>query len=160
MERVLITRTFSKAWGLAGLRVGYGVGGRKLVAAVARAQGPYTVNALAERCAVTALREDEPWMLRTAAEACASRDRLAAALRGFDGVRVWESRGNFVFLEVGALAPALERTFRARGIGVRVFERTEGVDTALRIGVAPWPRLVRVLDATREFFETEAAACA
>lgn len=160
MERVLITRTFSKAWGLAGLRVGYGVGGCELVAAVARAQGPYTVNALAERCAITALRDDEPWMLRTAAEACASRDRLADALRGIDGVRVWESRGNFVFLEVGALAPALERTFRSHGIGVRVFERTESVDTALRIGVAPWPHLARVLDAAREFFGTEAAACA
>ena len=160
MERVLITRTFSKAWGLAGLRVGYGVGGRELVAATARAQGPYTVNALAERCAVTALREDEPWMLRTAAEACASRDRLAAALRRIDGARVWESRGNFVFLEVGALAPALERTLRSHRIGVRVFERMEGVDTALRIGVAPWPRLVRVLDATRAFLCAEAAECA
>lgn len=160
MERVLITRTFSKAWGLAGLRVGYGVGGRELVSSVARAQGPYAVNALAERCAITALRDDEGWMRHTCAEARASRDRLATALSEFAGVNVWDSRGNFVFLEAGAIAHALERTFRANGIGVRVFEPSDGIDAALRIGVAPWRQLDRVVDAARAFFQAEAPACA
>lgn len=157
MERVLVTRTFSKAWGLAGLRVGYGVGGRELVASVARARGPYKVNALAELAALTALHEDTEWMVSTTGAAIVSRDRLACAFRAFDDVRVWDPHGNFVFLEVGERAHALAAGFRERGIGVRVFEGLEGMDGALRLGVAPWPRLERVLDAAGELFVRGAA---
>jgi histidinol-phosphate aminotransferase len=54
-ERLLVTRTFSKAFGLAGLRVGYGVGSAAIVDAVTRARGPYKLNAFAETAAIAAL---------------------------------------------------------------------------------------------------------
>ncbi len=156
MQRVLITRTFSKAWGLAGLRVG----GRDLVAAVARARGPYKVNSLAERCAIAALREDQEWMRRTTSAARESRDRLQAAFHGFDGVKVWDAHGNFVFLEVGERAPALQQAFRDCGIGVRVVDGVGGVGAALRIGVGPRPLMDRVITAARRLLPAGAAACA
>lgn len=146
MERVLVTRTFSKAWGLAGLRVGYGVGGREMVAAVTKARGPYKVNALGELAASTALRDDGDWMAAVTAEACQNRERLAAAVRGRSGVKVWESRGNFVFLQVAGRAVELAAQFQSRGIGVRGMSGLLGIGEALRIGVAPWARLERVAD--------------
>lgn len=144
-ENVLVTRTFSKAWGLAGLRVGYGVGGATLVAAVTKARGPYKVNAVAERAAIAALTLDSAWVQETSAEARALRSRLSDALRGRVGVKVWPSEGNFVFLEVADSAVAIAERFRARGIGVRAFSGLTGIGDALRIGLAPWSELERVL---------------
>lgn len=152
LGNVLITRTFSKAWGMAGLRVGYGVGSRALVAAVTKARGPYKVNAAAERAARAALREDGEWMHRASAEARDARDRLAAALAGRPGVRVWPARGNFVFLSVEGRAVDLAAAFQARGIGVRAFSGLTGIGEALRIGVAPWAQLERVAQAAEEIW--------
>jgi histidinol-phosphate aminotransferase len=149
-NNVLVTRTFSKAWGLAGLRIGYGVGGADLVAAVTKARGPYKVNAVAERAAIAALTEDSGWVLAKAAEARALRTQLADALRGRVGVKVWASEGNFVFLEVADSATAIAERFRARGIGVRAFSGLTGIGEALRIGLAPWAELERVLVVANE----------
>lgn len=152
MGNVLITRTFSKAWGLAGLRVGYGVGSREIVTATTKARGPYKVNALGQLAAVAALNADAEWMARVAAEARDNRDRLAALLTGREGVRVWESRGNFVFLQVDQPAVGLAARFQERGIGVRAFSGLPGIGEALRIGVAPWVQLERVVDVARELW--------
>ena len=59
---VLVTRTLSKAFGLAGMRVGYGVGAAGLVAEVEKARGPYKVSGVAERMAEAALTQDVGWM--------------------------------------------------------------------------------------------------
>lgn len=151
-ENVLVTRTFSKAWGLAGLRVGYGVGGAALVAGVTKARGPYKVNAAAELAALRALEADTGWMLERAAEARALRARLAEALRGRAGVTVWPSEGNFVFLQVSGSAAAFAERFRARGIAVRAFSNLTGIGDALRIGLAPWTELERVLRVAEELW--------
>lgn len=144
MEKVLVVRTFSKAWGLAGLRVGVGVGGRALVDAVVRARGPYAVNAVALRAAATALVQDEAWMTRTGAEAVASRTRLDALVRGRRGVRAWDSRANFAFWQVEGDAEAYAARFAESGIAVRAFRALPGIGDALRIGVAPWERLAAI----------------
>lgn len=144
MERVLVLRTFSKAWGLAGLRVGYGVGSRSLVDAVVRSRGPYKVNALAELAATTAVHEDQEWMRRTSVEATQARAKLDALVRGRRGVRAWASEGNFVFWQVDDDAAALAERFAQRGVGVRAFSGLTGIGEALRIGVAPWEALSRL----------------
>lgn len=144
MGRVLVLRTFSKAWGLAGLRVGVGVGSRELIDAVVRSRGPYKVNALAERAATVALRDDDAWMRATAAEAAACRARLDAAGRDLPGVTPWRSEGNFVFWQLAQDAQAVAARFAAHGIGVRAFSGLPGIGEAIRIGVAPWSQLQRV----------------
>lgn len=152
MDRVLVLRTFSKAWGLAGLRVGYGVGSRTLVDAVVRSRGPYKVNALAELAATTAVREDAAWMRRVAAEAVEARTRLDALVRGRRGVRAWASEGNFVFWQVEGDATALAERFAAQGVGVRAFSGLTGIGEALRIGVAPWAELQRLAPIVEELW--------
>lgn len=151
-ENVLVTRTFSKAWGLAGLRIGYGVGGAALTAAVTKARGPYKVNAMAERAATAAVRSDVAWMEQVAREMREVRERLAGALRQRPGLTVWASEGNFVFLQVASPAAALAEAFRARGIGVRAFSGLTGIGECLRIGLAPWSELQRVVAAAEEIW--------
>lgn len=150
MERVLVLRTFSKAWGLAGLRVGYGVGSRALVDAVVRSRGPYKVNAVADRAATVAMREDMEWMRETSAAARASRERLDACVRGKRGLRAFASEGNFVFWQVEGDAQAFAARFAAAGIAVRAFSGLPGIGEALRIGVAPWPLLERLVPIIEE----------
>jgi len=152
MERVMVMRTFSKAWGLAGLRVGYGVGSRALVDAVVRSRGPYKVNALAELAATTALRDDDAWMRAAATEARANRARLDALVQGRRGVRAWASEGNFVFWQIEQDAAAVAARFAERGIGVRAFSGLPGIGEALRIGMAPWSQLQRVADLVPELW--------
>jgi histidinol-phosphate aminotransferase len=150
MEKVLVLRTFSKAWGLAGLRVGVGVGSRALIDAVVRSRGPYKVNAIADRAATVALEYDADWMRQTAAAAVESRARLDALVEGRRGVRRWPSRANFVFWQVDESAEEIAARFATRGIGVRAFRGLPGIGDAVRIGVAPWPMLERLVPVIAE----------
>jgi histidinol dehydrogenase len=145
--RLLVTRTLSKAFGLAGLRVGYAAGAPDVVAEVAKSRGPYKVGALAERAARAALTEDLPWVRAVVAETVVLRARLAAAL-GELGLAPLPSAANFVLVPVPGAAAVAAR-MRARGVAVRAFTALGGVGDALRIAVAPWPALEACLDALR-----------
>jgi|GEM_PF-967 len=139
--RALVTGTFSKAWGLAGARVGYALGAPALVDAVQASRGPYKVGALAERLALAALR-DGTWVAARVAEAVDARERLADELRG-RGYGVRPSSANFLFFDVAASPTELAAGLRERGIGVRAFEELG----ALRVTVGPWQEMARFLGA-------------
>ena len=109
---VAVLRTFSKAWGLAGLRVGYLIAEDPAVAeAVRKTHVPFSVSMLAQAAAVAALASEDEVRARCAA-VVAERDRLTAALRE-RGLDVADSQANFVWLPVGEQAAAAGR--RARG---------------------------------------------
>ncbi len=147
-DRVLVVRTFSKAFGLAGLRLGYAVGQPATVREVEKARGPYKVNALAERCALAALREDRAWVAEHAALAVALRDRLAGELRA-RGLSPLASGANFVCVPV-AEAVRVGQALRARGVAARPFAGLPHVGDTLRISVGPWPLMERFLAAFDE----------
>jgi histidinol-phosphate aminotransferase len=158
-ERLIVTRTFSKAFGLAGLRVGYGVGSSAIVGMVERARGPYKVTSLAERAVLAALEESADalgWMRTHAAMAVDVRERLAAELRA-RGFAPLPSAANFVFVPT-AKAVTLARGMRERGVLVRAFAGlprdlealAASNGEALRIGVGPWETMQGVLDAMEE----------
>jgi histidinol-phosphate aminotransferase len=158
-ERLLVTRTFSKAFGLAGLRVGYGVGSTAIVDAVTRARGPYKVNAFAETAAIAALSDAADalgWVTERAALAVEVRERLASALRAL-GLESAPAAGNFLFVPTSR-APGIAREMRARGVQVRALSGlpmdVPALHTAdghaLRIGVGPWESMERLLDVLRE----------
>jgi histidinol-phosphate aminotransferase len=96
---VAVLRTFSKAYGLAGLRVGYCVAPPGIAAHVRRTQVPFSVSALAQRAAVIALGEGAE-VARRAALTVAERDRVTGRLRAL-GHDVPDSRANFVWLPLG-----------------------------------------------------------
>ena len=144
-ERLLVCRTMSKAFGLAGLRVGYMVGAPALVAEVEKSRGPYKVNAIAERVAHAALVHDMGWVRGKADEAVENRDRLADELRA-RGLRPLPSQANFVLVPVAGAA-AVGGRMRALGVAVRPFPALAGVGDALRISVGPWETMETCLDA-------------
>lgn len=148
LERLLVVRTFSKAWGLAGLRVGYAVGSEELVNAVQKGRGPYKLNALAEAAAVAALEKDEAWMLEHAHEAAVNRDRAVDALR-LMGLDPLDARGNFVAVPVPN-ARVIADQVAARGVAIRAFTGLKVYGDLLRVGMGPWPMVSRFLEAMHE----------
>jgi len=145
---VLVARTMSKAFGLAGMRVGYAVGNPTLVAEVEKARGPYKVTGLSERMAAAALSEDVPWMKARAEESLAIRARLVAELETL-GLKTLPSEANFVMVPLLG-APAVAERMRQRDVNVRAFQGLKGIGDALRIGCAPWTQIEAALGALRE----------
>jgi histidinol-phosphate aminotransferase len=155
-ERVLVTRTMSKAFGMAGLRVGYGVGASALVREVEKARGPYKTTAPAERAVAAALAHDVPWMEARVRDAVASRERLVDAL-GALGLAPAPTAANFVFVPVPDAARVAAR-LRERGVAVRVFTglqtavpalQATGGD-AIRLAVGPWELMQPLVTALEE----------
>lgn len=156
-ERVLVARTMSKAFGLAGLRIGYATGAPALVAEVEKSRGPYKVNAIAERAALAALGEGLEWARARIAEAIANRERLTSELEA-RGLAPIHSQANFVLAPISD-ANARARHMRTLGVAVRPFEGLPQVSqslrasagSALRISVGPWDMIesaLAALDAT------------
>lgn len=148
LQRVLVCRTLSKAYGLAGLRVGYGTASPGVVEIVEKSRGPFKLNALGERAAVTALTEDAEWVAARAAEAVVNRDRLAVALQAM-GLSPLPSDANFLLVPTPE-ALTFAAHLRTRGIAIRAFRNLPGIGDAFRITSAPWPVLERALAALSE----------
>lgn len=129
-DRLLITRTFSKAFGLAGLRVGYGIGSPEIVAELEKARGPYKVNGLGAYAVRVALDSDLDWIRTHVALAVAGREELrnALATRGIDSIA---SSANFLFAPFKD-ASAIAKAMRERGVAVRAFSNLLPVSPALR----------------------------
>lgn len=128
---VLVTRTFSKAYGLAGFRVGYGVGSPEVVEMLNRLRGPYNVNRLAQAAAVAAL-EDEAFLAATIANNNEERARFEAELERM-GVKYVPSQTNFVMLEVPDGATMVARLKEA-GILVRSL-KSYGLENWIRVSI-------------------------
>lgn len=142
---VLVTRTLSKAFGLAGLRVGYGIASRDIVGEIMKARGPYKVNALAQRAAIAALENDQTWVADRVADVVANRARFRQELEQ-RGIASLPSDANFVLIPVRDCAAA-SRQLRRLGVGVRELQSLPGIGDALRVGIGPWDLMQRCLDA-------------
>jgi histidinol-phosphate aminotransferase len=116
---VVVTRTFSKAQGLAGLRVGYAVGHPEVIAAVDKTLLPFAVNALAQAAALAAL-EHEDEIGGHVAEILAQRTRVEAGLAAA-GWTFPRHQGNFVWLATGDRTDELALALERRGVVVRPF---------------------------------------
>jgi len=114
----IVLRTFSKAYGLAGLRVGYAVcSDSRIAKMLAAAKTPFNVNAAAQLAAVAAL-QDEAWMRATVRDICAERDRVRRELLA-QGVAVAPAKGNFVFFDSGMSSTDMAKALLEDGIIVK-----------------------------------------
>ncbi|MDQ1746188.1 MAG: histidinol-phosphate aminotransferase [Frankiaceae bacterium] len=116
---VVVTRTFSKAYALAGLRVGYALASPEVAAAVRKCQVPFSVSALAQEAAIAALGDTEE-VRRRAALTVAERARVTAALRD-GGYDVPDSQANFVWLPLGERSAEFAAACAEAGVLVRPF---------------------------------------
>jgi len=113
---LLVTRTFSKAYGLAGLRVGYGVAQAELSGLLNRVRLPFNVSTIAQAAGCAALA-DEDFLRRSHELNCSGLRNLDAALRGM-GLETVPSFANFVLVRVGPAARVYQELL-ARGVIVR-----------------------------------------
>ncbi len=127
---LVVLRTFSKAYGLAGLRVGYAVAAPEVVVALSKVHIPFSVNSLAQAAAIAAIGASDQLLERTDAVA-AERTRVTAALREA-GYRVAQSQANFVWLELGDDAAPFAADAAAAGLVVRPFAG-EGVRVTVTV---------------------------
>jgi histidinol-phosphate aminotransferase len=148
---VISTRTFSKAYGLAGLRVGYGIAQPGLIDRVARAGVAFPIGSAAEAAAIAAFRDTEH-LARTVAGARAERGRLAGALRAL-GVAVREGQGNFVWLPLGSRATAVTSALAEYDVLVKDYP-----GHGIRITVGPAADNDRLLEALRRVTSRRRAA--
>lgn len=116
-KSVLSVRSFSKLYGLAGLRVGYGIGPPDLVQALNKVREPFPVNRVAQAAALGAL-EDQGFKEKILKETHRGRAELARALREM-GLRCLDSHTNFVFVDLGRDSEEVSQSLLARGIVIR-----------------------------------------
>lgn len=141
---VCVLRTFSKAYGLAGLRVGFVVGHEPVADAVRKTMLPFTVSSIAQAAAIASL-EAEDELLARVADIVAERARVRDALLSY-GYDVPPTQANFVWLRLGDRTPEFAAACDARGVAVRPFG-TEGA----RISVAEPEANDRFLAVAKEF---------
>ncbi|MEY8566923.1 histidinol-phosphate transaminase [Corynebacterium sp.] len=142
-----VARTFSKAYGLAGLRVGYLVGRADFIEAVNKVCIPFSVNAVAQAAAVASIGAKDELEKRTD-ETAAQRTRVLEHLP--EEWRI-DSQANFVWLDLGERARAFEEAIAGYGIAVRCFDG-EGVRVTVT-DTAETDVVVEALDALApEFF--------
>lgn len=154
LPNVVVLRTLSKAWGLAGCRVGYAVGSPYVISVLRAAGGPYTIAAPSVALALVQLERGaaplQAHVARVREERRLLTERLAAR-----GLRPRRSQANFVFVECGAHASSICAGLAARGVLVREFPSRPELETALRITLPGdptdferlWNALERTLDA-------------
>jgi|SRR5215472_5178181 histidinol-phosphate aminotransferase len=145
---IFVARTFSKAYGLAGLRVGILCGHREQMETVRRAASPYNVNSVALTCLPEALAEGE-YLRGYVQQVLEGRARLQTELERL-GIHYWPSRANFVLMRLGDLNSAFSRGMRERGILVRDRSRDYGCQGCVRITLGSTKHTDRLLDALRD----------
>jgi histidinol-phosphate aminotransferase len=141
---LVVTRTFSKAYGLAGLRVGYAISTPAVAGVLERLRESFNVNTLAQAAAEAALA-DQAHVARARSWNLAERDWLANRLRG-RGFRVLPSQTNFVLIDFGRDAALVERALFENGVIARPMGGY-GLSQCLRISVGSRAENERLLAA-------------
>ena len=133
LDNILIARTFSKAYGLANLRVGAIAGPVNLVNHLRKASSPYNVNGIA-LTAVNASIDDTEYIDWYVAQIADGRERVYKALANMK-VPYWQSHANFVLMHIGPRHKEFVEGMRARGVLVRDRSSDPGLDGYVRISI-------------------------
>jgi histidinol-phosphate aminotransferase len=133
IPNLVVARTFSKAYGLAGLRLGLLAGPVDLMRWVRRVLSPYSVNSLALACLPPAL-EDTAYLDWYVSEVLAARADFESALDAA-GLRRWPSRANFILVDIGHRHAEFVHLMRAAGVLVRDRSNDPGCDGRVRITI-------------------------
>jgi histidinol-phosphate aminotransferase len=145
---LFVARTFSKAYGLAGLRLGVLTGAAEQIDYLRRLSVPFNVNSVVLACLEEALA-DQAFVREHVAQVKYGREQLAQLLNEL-GLRFWPSQTNFVLVQVGASVKGFVKAMMRRGIVVRDTSANPGCDGCVRITVGTPGQMGGVLRAFRE----------
>lgn len=146
-HNVIVARTFSKAYGLSGLRIGYGVSRPQIINYLNRVREPFNVNSLAQAAALAAL-DDQAHLVRTRRCLRQGKDYLYKNLKKINLSYV-ESVTNFILVKVGPGAYGIFQKLLRKGIIVRNM-RAWGMDNFIRVTVGTMPENRRFIKALKE----------
>ncbi len=163
LPNTIAVRTFSKAFGLAGLRVGYALGSPRVIGWLRTAGGPYPVSSLSLALAASRLESSTDTMHAFVQQVRSERDQLhaqfekvskASSRTATQRIKAWKSQGNFVLAQLPDAAAA-HAAFASRGIAVRAYPGKPDLHNCLRItcpgNAAQFTRLRSAID---EIFAT------
>jgi histidinol-phosphate aminotransferase len=150
LPNLFVSRTFSKAYGMAGLRIGVLLGNRDQMPMLRRASSPYNLNSVALACLPAALA-DRQYVESYVRQVIEGRSELERELDNYE-VRHWPSRANFVLLHLGSQCARFVRGMRARGILVRDRSQDHGCSDCVRITLGIREHNRRLLASMREVF--------
>jgi histidinol-phosphate aminotransferase len=148
----IMTRTFSKVFGLGGVRLGWCYGPPEVIDVLNRIRGTFNVSVLAQAAGVTALREPG-WVEHCREHNAIWREKLADGIEAA-GIQVWRGQGNFVLPDFGTMgeANAADEFLRRRGLIVRRVG-AYGLPQCLRITVGTAEECGLVVDALTDFMK-------
>jgi len=150
-ERGIDLRTFSKAMGIAGLRIGYAMARKELIDDLREFRTPFGLNSFSEAVAVKAL-DHRGWvkevLARVKAEGAYLRTKLGAL-----GFKVYPSCCNFLLCKCPVAGPALVSALRSEGVAVRDCNSYSLLENHIRITIGPRPMLDRMLDRLERLLE-------
>ncbi|HEX2943502.1 MAG TPA: histidinol-phosphate transaminase [Rhodopila sp.] len=149
-DNTVMTRTFSKIYGLGGMRIGWCYAPPAVVDVLNRVRGPFNVSVAAQAAAIAALAEPG-WVEKGRDHNAQYRPKLAAGIEAA-GLRVWPSEGNFVLVDLGTTeqANAADAFLRTRGIIVRKVGGY-GLPHCLRVTVGLPEEVAMVTEAFTDF---------
>lgn len=145
---VIVLRTFSKIYGLASLRVGYGIAASGIVSELNRVREPFNVNRLAQRAALAAL-QDQSFIARCREKNLTGIRQLSAAIERL-GMKHFPAHGNFVFIETGLPAAEVFQHLLQQGVIVRT-DPSWGFPTAIRVTVGSEQENQTFINALEQF---------
>ena len=148
LPNLFVARTFSKAYGLAGLRIGVLAGNAEHIPMVAKVSSPYNVNGVALACLPVALA-DQNYVREYVDQVRQGREELQHEFERWS-IRHWPSQANFVLGNFDSLNAAFIQSMRARGILVRDRSRDCGCEGCVRITLGTTEQTTRLLRALRE----------
>ena len=152
VPNLVVARTFSKAYGLAGLRLGVLAGPVEIMQWIRRVLSPYSVNSLALACLPPAL-EDSAYLEWYVGEVIAARAEFANALDEAD-VRRWPSHANFILVEIGARHAEFVRLMSAGGVLVRDRSNDPGCDGCVRITIGTREQMREAVSVLNQTLQT------
>jgi histidinol-phosphate aminotransferase len=147
VPNLIVARTFSKAYGLANLRVGMLAGSAELLKYVRKVSSPYNVNGVALACLPAAIA-DEEYLTWYSEQVRTGRERMMNGLREL-GVSFFPSHANFVLMNIGPKHKALVDAMRAQGVLLRDRSTDPGCDGFVRITVGLEEHVAQGLDALK-----------
>ncbi len=150
LPNLLVTRTFSKVYGLAGLRIGYSISGDEIANLLNRARQPFNVNSLAQAAAVAALADDEHVQHSVTTNTAGLR-QLSAFFES-QGLDYIPSVGNFICVKVGNKANEIYEGLLRAGVIVRPVDNY-GMGEYLRITVGLPEQNQRMIDTITELMD-------
>jgi len=151
MPNLVVARTFSKAYGLAGLRLGALIGPVEMMHWIRRVVSPYSVNSLALACLPPAL-DDQAYLDWYVGEVLDAKAEFETALDAA-GVRRWPSRANFVLVDIGPRHGEFVQLMSAGGVLVRDRSSDPGCDGCVRITIGTREQMRNAVDVLKRTME-------